>query len=248
MVFDLDDTLILDTGRACYRAAAESVGLDPESIATVAEQTARALWRDSPHVELGVALGIASWEVMWAEFTGGHPCLDGLQAWAPSYRRQVWEATLAKSGAAPDLAPEIEQAYIRAHHAGHPQIPGAVDLLRRLHASGVPVGILTNGPPDIQRLKLAQLDATECFSATVISGEVGVGKPDPAVFKTVLDGLGTEPATTVMIGDSWNRDIEGAEAVGMRSVWISNGRKTPRAVEGLTVVNTTSEAGVLLGC
>lgn len=195
-----------------------------------------------------MALGIASWEVMWAEFTGSHPCLDGLREWAPGYRRAVWRKVLAKCGADASLAPRLERAYVDAHRAGHPQIPGALDVVRRLHELGVPIGILTNGPADIQRLKLEQLGAAECFTATVVSGEVGVGKPDPAVFQIVLGALGASPADTVMIGDSWNRDVEGAEALGMRAIWVSNGRTVRRQVEGLSVVRTTAEAARLLGC
>ena len=214
----------------------------------MAERIARALWRESPHVDVGVSLGIASWEVMWAEFTGGHPCLDGLRDWAPAYRRAVWQNVLSTCEADLSLAPRLEQAYIEAHRAGHPRIPGAVELVFRLHDSGVPLGILTNGPADIQRLKLQQLGAAECFVATIVSGEVGLGKPDPAVFRIALQALDTSPGDTVMVGDSWNRDIEGAEAVGMRSIWVSQGRPVRRPVQGLSVVSTTAEAGALLGC
>lgn len=224
------------------------MGLDPEIVGPAAERIARALWRESPHVEIGVALGIASWEVMWAEFTGSHPSLDGLRDWAPGYRRAVWQKVLSKCRADISLAPRLERAYIEAHRAGHPPIPGALDLVTRLHESAVPMGILTNGPADIQRLKLEQLNVAECFAAIVVSGEIGVGKPDPAAFRIVLDALGARPADTLMVGDSWNRDIEGAESVGMRSIWISNGRAVRRQVEGLSVVTTTPQAGALLGC
>jgi putative hydrolase of the HAD superfamily len=248
VIFDLDDTLILDTGRACYRAAAAAAGLDPDLVAPAAERIARAAWRESPHVDIGVSLGIASWEVLWAEFTGSHPCLDGLRDWAPGYRRSVWQKVVTKCRADIAKAPVLEQSYIDAHRAGHPQIPGALDLVRRLHGAGVLVGILTNGPGDIQRLKLGQLGIDEYLTTSVVSGEAGVGKPDPAVFELVLEGLATSPADTVMVGDSWNRDIEGAETVGMRSIWISNGRTVRRQVAGLSVVPTTLEASGLLGC
>lgn len=217
-------------------------------MAPAAERIARALWRESPHVDVGVALGIASWEVLWAEFTGSHPCLDGLRDWAPGYRREVWLRVVSKCGEDISLAARLEQAYIESHRAGHPRLPGAVDLVRALHESGVPIGILTNGPADIQRLKLEQLGASDCFDTVVISGEVGIGKPDPRVFEIVLAGLGTSPADTVMVGDSWNRDIEGAESVGMRSIWISSGRTLRRQVKGVSVVADTARAASILGC
>lgn len=195
-----------------------------------------------------MALGIASWEVLWAGFTGSHPCLEGLRDWAPGYRRAVWQKVVAKCRAPISLAPRLEQAYIDAHRAGHPEIPGALDVVRRVHEAGISVGLLTNGPADIQRLKFEQLGAADLFTAVVVSGEAGVGKPDPRVFDLVLAALGAAPADSVMVGDSWNRDIEGAESVGMRSIWISNGRTVRRQVEGLAVVTSTAQAGAILGC
>lgn len=217
-------------------------------VAQAAEDVAREIWRDSPHAELGRDLGIASWEALWANFTGGHPRLDEVRDWVPSYRDMVWRHALERCGADSAAAPQLARAYIRFQRSGHPHIPGALDLVRRLHATGRPVGILTNGPPDIQRLKLDQLGIDECFSSIVISGEVGLGKPDPRVFEQALEALSALPGDTVMVGDSWNRDVEGAAAAGMRSIWISNGREAAAAIDGVSIVATTSEAGPLLGC
>ena len=197
---------------------------------------------------MGRELGIASWEALWADFTGGHPRLDEIQEWVPEYRLTVWRTALERCGGDAADAPSLVRAYIRHQRSGHPQIPGAVDLVRRLHAAGRPVGILTNGPPDIQRLKLDQLGIDECFSSIVISGEAGLGKPDPRVFEQALGELGAPPDDAVMIGDSWNRDVEGATAAGLRSIWISNGRAPQRELASVSVVLTTQDAALLLGC
>ncbi len=61
----------------------------------------------------------------------------------------------------------------------------------------------------------------------VISGETGIGKPDPAAFGRALELIDATPEHTVMIGDSWERDVTGALAAGMRAVWISHGRAAP---------------------
>lgn len=67
-----------------------------------AEETAlsfaRATWRAGPHHHVALELGIAAWEGLWASFEGSHPALPGLAAWVPTYRQQVWRATVASLG------------------------------------------------------------------------------------------------------------------------------------------------------
>lgn len=222
--------------------------MDADLLADAAEAVAREMWRASPHLEMGRELGIASWEALWADFTGGHPRLGEVRDWAPAYRLAVWRRALEVCGGDPDQAPWLAEAYIRHQRSGHPEIPGALDLVRRLHQRHRPVGILTNGPPDIQRHKLQQLGIDDCLSSVVISGQAGLGKPDPRVFELVLEGLGAAADDAVMIGDSWTRDVEGATAAGLRSIWISNGREPQRDIQSVSVVTTTPQAGALLGC
>ena len=251
VLFDLDDTLIVEeaTAKASYRTAAQAAPtMDPDALAETAFETAEELWRQSPHLQMGQELGIASWEALWATFEGGHPRLDEVAAWVPSYRRAVWEQALQRCGGNTSAAPDLVDAYIDAQRSGHPVIPGAVELVRRLRAADRRIGLLTNGPPDIQRLKLFQLGVEDCFDSVVISGEAGVGKPDPEVFAMALSELGAPREDTVMIGDSWTRDVEGAARAGMRSIWISGDRPLPRPLPSVWVVTTTADAAELLGC
>ena len=166
---------------------------------------------------------------MWATFEGTHPRLDGLAAWAPTYRHQAWCAALQAAGCTDNLEAQarvLEERYIAGQRAGHPPLPGAVDLVRRQSAA-VPVAIVTNGPPDIQRLKIEQCGVAPLLCAVVISGELGVGKPDPSIFGAALGQLGVQAQRAVMVGDNWDRDVGGALAVGMEAVWISHGRERP---------------------
>jgi HAD superfamily hydrolase (TIGR01549 family) len=59
------------------------------------------------------------------------------------------------------------------------------------------------------------------FKVMVDSYCVGVEKPDPAIFRMALERLGATPEKTVFIGDSLNRDREGARRMGMRFVRIA---------------------------
>lgn len=232
VIFDLDDTLIIEeaAARSSIRAAAAlAPGVDPDEFERTLLQTARRIWRSGPLYPVCHSLGIASWEALWADFSGAHPSLQGVKDWAVTYRRRAWGETIAQLGIVEDgLAEGMSETYATAQRRGHPLVEGADAVVRSL-SERLRTGLVTNGPPDIQRLKLEQTGLSGCFRTVLISGEIGVGKPDPEIFKRALDELGVTSSEAVMVGDSWNRDIEGALGARMRAVWVSNGREAPAA-------------------
>jgi len=243
VLLDLDDTLIEEEAfaRAQLRATAHLVdGVDIDTWDEVVIDSARSLWRTSTYYPDFLELGFASWEGLWATFDAVHPRVDGVARWATSYRHDAWRAALAAGGVVGDdadtLADALSDRYIEGQRSGHPVLPGALDLLERL-AAEVPLALVTNGPPDIQRLKIEQAGIGSYFSAVVISGAVGLGKPDPAVFGRALELLDVAPENAVMVGDSWERDVAGALASGIRPVWISHGRPAPSPDARVSVVD-----------
>jgi putative hydrolase of the HAD superfamily len=96
---------------------------------------------------------------------------------------------------------------------------GVAPLLDTL-ATRYKLGLITNGPSEIQRAKIVQFDLARWFTVLVVSEEFGVAKPDPAIFLHAANALASDPADCVMIGDNPDADIRGAQAAGMRSVWI----------------------------
>jgi putative hydrolase of the HAD superfamily len=118
----------------------------------------------------------------------------------------------------------------RARHEVFADVPAA------LAAAGVPLALVTNGASCLQREKFAASGLGDRFDAVVVSGDLGVGKPDAAVFRHALALLGASADAAVMVGDSLDRDIEGARAAGLRAVWINRtGRPRP---EGVTEIST----------
>lgn len=86
---------------------------------------------------------------------------------------------------------------------------------------GGQVGVITNGPADVQRPKVELLGVAELVDFVVVSGEFGVHKPDPAIFREALR-LGAAPANeAIYIGDSVNEDVGGARAAGLATVWVN---------------------------
>ena len=58
------------------------------------------------------------------------------------------------------------------------------------------------------------------FPRIIESAVVGVRKPDPKIFSLGVEALGCLPEETVVIGDSYRKDIEPAEKIGCRAIWI----------------------------
>ncbi len=249
VIFDLDDTLIVEQAFAMAslrEALGELPGVDPVASEPVALEAIRSVWRQGPDHGICLELGIASWEGLWATFEGNHELLDGLHSWAPTYRARAWEAAVSALGVDdPDLASVAAERFLVAQRRGHPDIAGARETLERI-AGNHPTGLLTNGSSDLQRLKLEQAGLERTFDAVVISGEAGRGKPEPAVFEMVLDRLGARSEHSAMVGDSWERDVEGALGVGMSVYWIAAGRPAPAEHPRVTVVETVSDLSGLL--
>ncbi len=92
-------------------------------------------------------------------------------------------------------------------------VPEMVALLRQIRDSGVAVGLLSNswGTHDYPA------DVLELCAPAVISGRVGLRKPDPRIYRLVLDGLGV-PAERVVFVDDAPVNIDAAQALGMRGI------------------------------
>lgn len=89
-----------------------------------------------------------------------------------------------------------------------------------------PLGIITNGPAEVQRDKVDLLRIRHLVDFVIISGEFGTSKPDPAIYAEALQRAGVPADETVFVGDSAEHDIAGAHSSGLRSVWV-NRRGSP---------------------
>jgi putative hydrolase of the HAD superfamily len=96
--------------------------------------------------------------------------------------------------------------------------------LEQLRDSGWTIAIVTNGATDIQRAKLRATGLDEAVDAICISDDIGVRKPEPAIFHAAADRCGQPLTDGWMVGDNPDTDIAGAHGVGLRTIWIAAGR------------------------
>lgn len=128
------------------------------------------------------------------------------------------------------VAGEAVNLYRDTYLANERCVPGTMALLERLREDGIKIGIVTNSTAAEQLPKLKRMKIDHLIDVLVISSEAGVIKPDPAIFRMTLDQLGCSADEVVMVGDSWSADIAGAQAAGIRAVWINRyGRVCPDA-------------------
>ena len=84
------------------------------------------------------------------------------------------------------------------------------------------LGIVTNGPPDMQARKVSALGLAPLVDTVVYAHEIGTGagKPDPAPFLEAAGRLGVPVSRTVFVGDNQETDVVGAAGVGMRTIRV----------------------------
>lgn len=108
------------------------------------------------------------------------------------------------------------------HHGDERPYLEAAEVLAALQARGYRIGIIANqaaGTAD----RLRAWGLLTHIDLVVASAEVGVAKPDPAIFRMALEQAGCQPQEAVMVGDRLDNDIAPAKSVGMRTVWLPQG-------------------------
>lgn len=136
----------------------------------------------------------------------------------------IWREQLKKFGVpdeqAGQLAEELNAAMLAEHPDDWQPAPGVQDVLKWAKAQGVKLLVLSNGAAEAQVPKLEAHGLLNYFDHLVFSQSIGYSKPDPMYFEHAFALAGCAAEEAVMIGDSFTHDIEPADFLGMRRVWI----------------------------
>lgn len=103
-------------------------------------------------------------------------------------------------------------------------IEGARETLAHLSISGYKLGLICNTgrtPGFMLRKLLDDYDILKYFDSALFSDETIIRKPDIGIFEKSLRELRADKQQTVHVGDNWENDILGAQAAGIKTVWIS---------------------------
>jgi 2-haloacid dehalogenase len=97
------------------------------------------------------------------------------------------------------------------------EIPGTVQVLRSLRDGGVRLYALTNWSSEKFDLTYRRFEWLSWFAGIVVSGKEGVVKPDPRIFRVLLERYDINPVDAVYIDDAQHNVVAAAE-LGMRSM------------------------------
>ena len=138
-----------------------------------------------------------------------------------SHSRALYIQTLLEQVGAPDTitpVPALENQYWDTFATVMQPVPGLLDFLAECKKSETTVVVVTDLTTTIQCHKLALLGLAPWISYLVTSEEAGAEKPDATPFKLGLLKAGCSAQEAVMIGDSIEKDIEGAAALGIATI------------------------------
>jgi putative hydrolase of the HAD superfamily len=102
---------------------------------------------------------------------------------------------------------------------------GTIETLRSLQAKGYQMHIITNGFSEVQHDKIKNCGLIGFFQKVFISEEIKTNKPHREIFEHALKSTNAKKRKSMMIGDSWETDIQGAMEFGLDQIMFTNSGK-----------------------
>ncbi|MBB6729942.1 HAD family hydrolase [Cohnella zeiphila] len=226
VLFDLDDTL-LDYGASIVHAMRKTCG-------------DHGLFRNDP----------AGWEAFWAaftehntrywlDFTGGGAVKSMPDVLKFSFRDALAEASEPLQG-------RLAECYWH-YFCETCLFEEGADVLLSALAGKYPLGIVSNGIGEAQRRRLKAGRIEDRFRSVVVSDEVGLRKPDAAIFERALAELEVKREEVLFVGDSLAFDYEGAIRAGIDFCWYNRrGEERPQGVRPTYAVAKLAAVAALL--
>ena len=123
-----------------------------------------------------------------------------------------------------DCATSIVREWER--HENFSLYEDALPVLDALRAHGLKIGLITNGQRDLDEFVAHHRLQVDAMVGSKAHGKI---KPDPSIFQAALADLGVAPDEAVMVGDSYEDDIAGARALGIRAILLDRDGRHPDA-------------------
>lgn len=156
---------------------------------------------------------------LWAEYSDGRLTKEELN-------RQRFLFPLQSVGAGDEvLAKSYSDAFFAIIPTKARLMPYAKEVLEYLSAD-YHLYILSNGFHELQSRKMHSAGIDGYFKKIILSEDIGVLKPWPEIFNFALSATQSELRESLMIGDSWEADITGANGIGMSHVYYNVSGRT----------------------
>ncbi len=148
---------------------------------------------------------------LWAQYHLGHISKETLRA-------ERFQSTFLSLGvSAQDIPLQFEEEYVRISPTKTNLFENARPVLGYLKEK-YQLHIISNGFKETTLTKMEVSDLNPYFQQVIISEDVGVNKPDPVIFEYALDKARALKSESIMIGDSLEADIRGAQSFGLKAI------------------------------
>jgi HAD superfamily hydrolase (TIGR01662 family) len=154
------------------------------------------------------------------------------------YTQRIIEEMGGTGPALTACATEIYDEWAACHHFH--LYDDVEPVLRELARRAVKIGLISNSHRSLASFE-QHFELEGLISAAVSSSEHGYLKPHPSIFEAALRLAEVRPEESVMVGDSFSHDIEGARRVGMRGVLVHRAPGRAEVGRGITVIRDLSE-------
>lgn len=124
-------------------------------------------------------------------------------------------------------------------------MPHAREVLEYL-APKYDLYILSNGFRELQSCKMRSAEIDVYFKKIVLSEDLGIMKPWPEIFNFALSATQSELRESLMIGDSWEADIKGAQRIGMHQVFYNPANRTELSFRPTYLIHDLKELTEIL--
>lgn len=213
--FDLDDTLC-----AYWQAAADGL---------------RATFENLRPEGMGVEDMIGCWARAFRKFSKtikGSGWYEGYLKSGEATRIEQMRLTLLEAGYDdPGMAKQLSDTYFVERDRALHLFPEAQGVLHAISAR-FPLGLITNGPADIQNQEIDTLGIRMKFKWILIEGEMGEGKPLLSVFRRAESLAGLQPKEMLFVGNSLNHDMRPAMEAGWKTAWVRRPTDVPPSSHG----------------
>lgn len=202
-IFDIDDTLYERSTpflKACDKIFGNELDLDRSILFKNFLKYGNEVFEDSMN-------GIMSMEEMW-----------------------IYRITKALEDFQIEISTQEALAFQNVYdwHQHHIALSDTVtELLNWCREKEITLGIITNGTSEHQRMKFNALQLGRWFSEEnlLVTGDIGINKPESAVFQEAEKKMRLNRKETWYIGDSYEHDVIGAKAAGWNAIWLDKDKK-----------------------
>lgn len=131
-----------------------------------------------------------------------------------------------------DISLDIYKNQIQSKINSVQLYPETISVLKTLKNNGLKLGLISNSAFNYKS-PFYKLGLDKYFDIAIFSFEVGLQKPDPEIYKLLLDNLKIKPYEAIMVGDKFLEDVQAPQELGIKGILCSRDKNIKYSIHTL---------------